>query len=295
MAHKTLIGGTAYNIIGGKSLVSGTSYNIKGGKTLVGGTGYSISFAELDPLYAMYYSDNSIVFQRGNIPSSGKSLQASYSGFDGKIFTNARHLPWHSYLNQITNVSFGENVSTKSMTLWFNSAQNLTTINWANFNLDSVVDMTNTFYWCTNLKGSPVCGNNVNRMSNTYKECSNLTGSPVCGPNVVDLSDTYNGCRNLTGSPVCGNKVKGMAYAYYECTNLRGDMYMYSKNVSNMRNCFYNRNTSNRLNIYIYKDSKTHNCFNITNTRSLVGKNITWTQTDTGFYNTSFNLYVYYM
>jgi hypothetical protein len=45
MAHKTLIGGTAYEIKGGKTLVNGTVYEVKGGKTLVGGTTYSIPFS----------------------------------------------------------------------------------------------------------------------------------------------------------------------------------------------------------------------------------------------------------
>lgn len=44
MAHKTLIGGTAYEITGGKTLVNGTAYNIKSGKTLVGGTAYEVGF-----------------------------------------------------------------------------------------------------------------------------------------------------------------------------------------------------------------------------------------------------------
>ena len=44
MAHKTLVGGTAYDVTGGKTLVNGTVYNITGGKTLVGGTAYDISF-----------------------------------------------------------------------------------------------------------------------------------------------------------------------------------------------------------------------------------------------------------
>lgn len=44
MAHKTLVGGTAYEIKGGKALVGGTAYDIKKGRTLVGGTGYDISF-----------------------------------------------------------------------------------------------------------------------------------------------------------------------------------------------------------------------------------------------------------
>lgn len=44
MAHKTLIGGTSYEISGGKTLVGGTAYSISGGKTLVGGTAYGIGF-----------------------------------------------------------------------------------------------------------------------------------------------------------------------------------------------------------------------------------------------------------
>lgn len=46
MAHKTFIGGTTYEIKGGRTLVNGTGYDIKGGKTLVGGTGYDVGFGE---------------------------------------------------------------------------------------------------------------------------------------------------------------------------------------------------------------------------------------------------------
>lgn len=45
MAHKTLVGGTAYDISGGKTLIGGTEYEIPGGRTLVDGTGYSITVA----------------------------------------------------------------------------------------------------------------------------------------------------------------------------------------------------------------------------------------------------------
>ena len=44
MAHKTLVGGTAYDTKGGRCLVNGTGYSIKKGRTLVDGTGYDISF-----------------------------------------------------------------------------------------------------------------------------------------------------------------------------------------------------------------------------------------------------------
>lgn len=52
MAHKTLIGGTAYEISGGKTLVGGTAYSIAGGKTLVGGTVYEVGFgSKLNVVY----------------------------------------------------------------------------------------------------------------------------------------------------------------------------------------------------------------------------------------------------
>ena len=44
MAHITSVGGTAYEISGGKTLIGGTEYNIEGGKTCVGNTMYDVSF-----------------------------------------------------------------------------------------------------------------------------------------------------------------------------------------------------------------------------------------------------------
>ena len=79
MAHKTLIGGTAYSIASGTSMVSGTTYSISGGRTLVNGTGYSISFGPRNT--AMLYSDGSFIFQIGDDVESGKTLTAKYTGF----------------------------------------------------------------------------------------------------------------------------------------------------------------------------------------------------------------------
>lgn len=45
MAHKTLVGGTAYEISGGTTLIDGTVFSIKNGKTLLGGTVYEVGFA----------------------------------------------------------------------------------------------------------------------------------------------------------------------------------------------------------------------------------------------------------
>ena len=50
MAHKTLIGGTAYALKGGRDLIGGTGYSIKSGKALIGGTAYDIQFSVKVPL-----------------------------------------------------------------------------------------------------------------------------------------------------------------------------------------------------------------------------------------------------
>lgn len=50
MAHKTLIGSTAYEITGGRDLIGGTGYDKKSGKVLVGGTAYDIPFSNGIPL-----------------------------------------------------------------------------------------------------------------------------------------------------------------------------------------------------------------------------------------------------
>lgn len=44
MAHKTLVGGTAYENKGGRGLVDGTVYSILKGRALVDGTGYDVAF-----------------------------------------------------------------------------------------------------------------------------------------------------------------------------------------------------------------------------------------------------------
>ena len=267
MAHKTLIGGTAYNISSGKSLVSGTTYSIKGGKTLIGGTGYSINFGSGGEPTAMLYSDGDFVFQHGNEVASGKTLTASYTGF-----TSSASVPWNSRMSRIKNVSFNSKIKPINIAEWFNNARNLLSCNWTNFDWNNVTNMYHTCRNCRNLTGSPVCGNNVTNMANAYWDCRNLTGSPACGSSVTDMANTYKNCKNLNA----------------------GTFYFYSKNVADARNCFYGKNNSRRYNIHVPANSTTFNTFIINNTRrSLVGATITWTNNGTCWYNTTYNLYIY--
>ena len=129
-----------------------------------------------------------------------------------------------------------------------------------------------------------------------YQGCTNLTGSPVCGNNVLYLVDAYRDCINLTGAPTCGERVQYMNGAYYNCPNLYGNMYVYSNGISNIQDCFYGRNVSNKLDIYVTENSASLTTLLTNNASSMYGASITWTNdlaTNGYYYNTDYNTYIY--
>jgi hypothetical protein len=73
MAHKTLIGGTAYEINGGKTLIGGTAYEIDKGKTLVGGTVYKVGFG----VFTLVYDVGT--FKATNASSTGYNFYATWN------------------------------------------------------------------------------------------------------------------------------------------------------------------------------------------------------------------------
>ena len=138
MAHKTLVGGTAYNITGGKSLVSGTAYNIPSGRTLVGGTKYDITFGPQKT--AMLYDDGAFVFQDGEDVENGKTLLASYTGFEDRV---AEPL-WNGKQNLFISLQFHTKITPSSVFKWFNNAINMVA-NINNFIYLDLKHVTNMF------------------------------------------------------------------------------------------------------------------------------------------------------
>jgi hypothetical protein len=131
-------------------------------------------------------------------------------------------------------------------------------------------------------------------MAYTYYNCTNLTGSPACGNKVTNMAYAYYNCRKLSGGVVVGQNVTNMYYTYYYAANLHGNMYVYSPSVNVVRNCLYSRNTSNRLNIYVLAGTTSNTYFHGNYyTNSIVGVNITWTNAGTYQYNTTRNIYIY--
>lgn len=64
MGHKVLVGGTAYEITGGRTLIDGTGFEISSGKTLIAGTAYTIPFK---PAPIIIYAPGIAALQAGTI------------------------------------------------------------------------------------------------------------------------------------------------------------------------------------------------------------------------------------
>ena len=314
MAHKTLIGGTAYNVTGGKSMVSGTAYNISGGKTLVGGTSYNINLKSDESAYAMLYSDGNFVFQYGNKVASGKTLTASYTGFDNTTYANFATVPWNSKAANIKKVYFNNKISPIAIYGWCHGAVNLTSFNTTNLDMTNVVNMRAAFFNCSKLTGSSFCGPNVDNFSDAFYNCKNITGVCACGPNVTNMSYAYYGCEKTNGGTV-GNNVTNMAYAFYNCKNFSqvpvigsnvvnmayaycnafsaktGNIYIFSPNITNVCNCLYRTSIAGKINVYVLANSTTNKTIHCNNSLSVSGSSMYWT--NGSGYKYSKNIYIY--
>ena len=196
--------------------------------------------------------------------------------------------------NNVTKIVIPDNVQLSNNSFYnkFSGMKNLQSVSLPN----SVNFLANTFSSCLSLNMSPWCGNNVTNMMNAYDSCYNLTGSPVCGNNVTDMSSTYAKCSNLTGSPICGDNVTNMLSAYKNCYNLASNAYFYSNQITNVMNCFYGWPNTKYLNLYIPVNSTSLTTALISNTYSMVGAEITWTDdvaTNGCYYNIQYNIYIY--
>ena len=175
------------------------------------------------------------------------------------------------------------------------------------------------------LTSTPVCGANVTNMYGTYYNCNAMTGTAVCGANVTDMSYAYYNCRKINGTAPCSsNNITNLAYAFYYCYNITSpgniganvtnmshtfyncskwtanfNMYIYSPNVTNAVNCFYNKYASRYINVYVPANSTTLSTF-IKNTaaESILGKAITWSHNASNkcYYNTTsgYRIRIYY-
>lgn len=109
MTHKTLISGTAYEVVGGAQMIDGTKFQMGGGKTLLGGTAFTIPFAKGIPLStitpgAILYLNESgspVPFYiakhdyESGLNGAGRTLVVRKDCYDIRVFSNG----YNTYAN----------------------------------------------------------------------------------------------------------------------------------------------------------------------------------------------------
>ena len=141
----------------------------------------------------------------------------------------------------------------------------------------------------------------ITNMGESFYNCRNLIKVPVCGNNVTTMAKAYYNCINLTDIAIGGHNVSDMSQAYYNCKNIKTNAYFFSNKINNAQSCFASKDTSKRLNIYVPQTGyasnyNTANTCLLANEKSLIGSNITWTNsiaTNGCYYNTAQNIYIY--
>lgn len=113
MAHKTLIGGTAYEIKGGRDLIGGTGYAKKNGKALINGTAYDIPFSKGSPLNTITPGAILMLNESGSpvpfyiakhdyesgLNGAGRTLLVRKDCYDMRDFSNGNSAYASSYLD----------------------------------------------------------------------------------------------------------------------------------------------------------------------------------------------------
>jgi surface protein len=147
-------------------------------------------------VFAVLYTDGSLVFQYGNDPMKGKTIEAAYSDI-------ASH-GWSAYMEKIVSVAFQVPVAPTTMEGWFNGAKNLTSIDFTNLDTSNVASMNDTFAGCSSLTAINLSGldtSNVQTMEGMFMGCSKLTsisGLDFDTSKVTVFASMFQDCPALT-------------------------------------------------------------------------------------------------
>lgn len=160
---------------------------------------------------------------------------------------------------------------------------------------EGVKDIYGLFNSCIKFNQPVVIPNSVNTVHALFNGCT-LFNQPISIPNgVTDARNMCINCTSLNQPVVIGAGVTNAVMMLYNCKNMSGDITVYARNLSNVVSFLYGKNNSKRINIYIPAGSTTETRMRYTNTYSIVGKALAWTNdvSNNCFYNASYNIYIY--
>ena len=184
MAHKILIGGTAYEVKGGKCLVNGTAYSIKKGRTLIGGTGYDITFGppflKKGDLITMNLDGTSRLYRVLSVNGNVCKVLGMWDDFTSK------------YNETSTTTTFGSITAQKYEDSTLDTYLNTTWYNTLSSEAKNAIVPENVVQYCYKYYNEP---NTPNTPTYTYQYQYNWSNSDY--DNADDVGNVVVGNRNV--------------------------------------------------------------------------------------------------
>lgn len=164
--------------------------------------------AAQEPAYAMLYSDDTLVFQRGDTPDASHGKLVSKTANVEKASVTATDEPysglWGWETREVKKVIFKDRIRPASLRCWFAGMQNLKSIeNIGNLDTSRATSMASMFEWCAQLKSVDLSGFDTSR--------------------VTDMSYMFAGCSELRKADLSSfdtSKVTDMFGMFFECSKL---------------------------------------------------------------------------
>ncbi len=165
--------------------------------------------AAQEPAYAMLYSDNTLVFQRGDTPdASHGELEEKIANVE-KASVTATNEPyfglWGWGTREVKKVIFKDRIRPASLQYWFAGMHNLKSIeNIGNLDTSRATSMKGMFEWCEQLKSIDLSGfdtRRVTNMSNMFAGCSELRKADLSSfdtSKVTDMFGMFFECSKLS-------------------------------------------------------------------------------------------------
>ena len=189
-----------------------------------------------DNVYALLYSDGTLVFQNGDAAESGtgRTLMATYpvdltADYSWDSENQVATTPWYDERESVLMVTFADTVKPASTAYWFYGCSNLRRVSKIdNLDTSNVTNMSWMFYQCgglTALDLSHFDTAKVTTMERMFSYCGGLTAldlSKFNTANVTNMTDmfSYTGLKTLDLSGFNTANVKYMEGVFYDCTAL---------------------------------------------------------------------------
>ncbi|MBR3569778.1 MAG: BspA family leucine-rich repeat surface protein [Oscillibacter sp.] len=197
-------------------------------------------------VYAILYTDGTMVFQHGNAPQSELEIIETYeidikNKYQFDYDAQNPMTPWYSERASIQSVEFADKIQPMSTAFWFYGLANLKEIrNIKNLDTSKVTAMDAMFYGCSRLTALDVSDfntANVAYMGHMFYRCSGLAELDVSNfdtAKVTELSGMFAECSGLTMLDVSNFDTANatIGIMFYGCSELN-TIYASDKFVTN--------------------------------------------------------------